>query len=222
MKYAFDTNIGKYRQTNEDSKTILQNQNGDLLSAIADGMGGHLGGYYASSRTITLLSKEFLKAPTFNKIHDLCEWIYNTVSIINEDLYNKSNQDASYKGMGTTLVMVIITEKYRVFANIGDSRLYKFENGELIKISEDQTFVGALLRSGYLTPEEAKNHPKMSMLLNALGTSYDLDIQIRDFDVKNKSTLLLCSDELYNMVHTDTIKEVLKVIFQWQICLKIT
>lgn len=208
MKYAFDTNIGNYRQTNEDSTTIIQNKNGDLMAVICDGMGGHLGGYYASSRAIDLIGVEFLKAPSFASLKDLYNWIYNTVERINSDIFNKSNADSSYKGMGTTLVLTIITKKYKVFANIGDSRLYKFEKGDLIQISEDQTLVGALIRSGYLSREEARNHPKMSMLLNALGTSPQLDIQISDYSISN-GFLLLCSDGLYNMVHPETIKEVL-------------
>ena len=71
MKYAHDTDIGRFRQTNEDATTSLINKNGDLLSLICDGMGGHLGGFYASSKSIELFEYEFKKAPVFNKVSEI-------------------------------------------------------------------------------------------------------------------------------------------------------
>lgn len=208
MKFAQKTDIGHLRQTNEDSTTALTNKNGDLMSLICDGMGGHLGGFYASSKSIELFESEFKKAPVFNKVREVYDWIYKTTELVNRELFNKSNTDSNYKGMGTTMVCCIITSKYKVYANIGDSRIYKLENKEFIQLSEDQTLVGALLKAGYLNRSEAASHPKRSMLLNALGTNPQLDIQINSFDMK-KGFLLLCSDGLYNMVSEEELESVL-------------
>ena len=208
MKFAQKTDIGHLRQTNEDSTTAIENKNGDVLSLICDGMGGHLGGFYASSKAIELFEAEFKSAPVFNKIRDIYDWIYQTTELVNRELFNKSNRDNNYKGMGTTMVCCVITEKHRVYANIGDSRIYKLENKEMVQLSEDQTLVGALLKAGYLSKEEAASHPKRSMLLNALGTNPQLDIQINSFELK-KGYLLLCSDGLYNMLSEEEIESVL-------------
>jgi len=208
MKYAQKTDIGHLRQTNEDSTTALVNKNGDLLSLICDGMGGHLGGFYASSKSIELFEAEFKKAPAFTKVREIYDWIYKTTENVNRELFNKSNQDNNYKGMGTTMVCCIISKNIKVYANIGDSRIYKFENKEFTQLSEDQTLVGALLKAGYLNKEEAKTHPKRSMLLNALGTNPQLDVQINSFEMK-KGYILLCSDGLYNMVSEEEIETVL-------------
>lgn len=208
MKFAQNTNIGHCRQTNEDSTTALVNKNGDLLSLICDGMGGHLGGFYASSKSIELFESEFKKAPVFEKVKDIYDWIYITTERVNRELFNKSNEDNNYKGMGTTMVCCIISKNMKVYANIGDSRIYKYENKELVQLSEDQTLVGALLKAGYLNKEEAATHPKRSMLLNALGTNPQLDIQINSFSMK-KGYLLLCSDGLYNMVDLEEIENIL-------------
>ena len=208
MKFAHNTDIGHCRQTNEDSTTSLINKNGDLLSLICDGMGGHLGGFYASSKAIELFESEFKKAPAFKKVREIYDWIYVTTERVNRELFNKSNDDTNYKGMGTTMVCCIISKNLKVYANIGDSRIYKYEGKEFTQLSQDQTLVGALLKAGYLTKEETRTHPKRSMLLNALGTNPQLDIQINSFDIK-KGYLLLCSDGLYNMISEEEMENVL-------------
>ena len=110
--------------------------------------------------------------------------------------------------MGTTLVMAIITEEYILFGNIGDSSGYVMKDNKLHKVTHDHTLVNLLLAAGELTQEEAKNHPKKNILMNALGINDPIEIDVFDCNM-DIDEILLCSDGLTTMLTDDTIVKVL-------------
>lgn len=208
MKSFYLTDTGKVRDHNEDSVIIVKNREGNYLLAVADGMGGHSCGEVASSITIQYLAHHFQE--DFYKMNkdQAVNWINNSVNEINSELYRYSDSHPESKGMGTTLVMCIVTKDYILMSNIGDSSGYVMKNKKLHKITYDHTLVNLLVQAGELTPEEALNHPKKNVLMKALGANDPIEADIFDCDMGIDS-IFLCCDGVTNMLENDKIEEVL-------------
>ena len=208
MKSFYLTDAGKVRDHNEDSVIIVKNSDGDYLMAIADGMGGHSAGEVASSIAISYLGKHF--NGTFKNMSkvDSVNWIRDCVNEINTLIFQYEKTHPESKGMGTTLVMTILTKEYLLFGNIGDSSGFVMKENKLHKVTYDHTLVNLLESPGELTKEEAKDHPKKNVLMKALGASTQVDVDIFDCDM-DIDEILLSSDGLTNMLDTEQIGKVL-------------
>lgn len=126
---------------------------------------------------------------------------------VNELIFSYANEHPESKGMGTTLVMAIVTKDYVLIGNIGDSSGFVVKDSALHKVTYDHTLVNLLLKAGELTPEEAKDHPKKNVLMKALGANNPIDIDIFDCDM-DISAILLCSDGLTSMLDKEQIEKV--------------
>ena len=208
MQTFYFTDPGKVRDHNEDSVTILNNENKDFVLAIADGMGGHKAGEIASSIAINQIKEEFYKLPSLGKKEEAIEWLREIVKEINRKIFEYAKEHPESKGLGTTLVIAIRTEDYILYGNIGDSGGYVIKNGLLHKVTKDHTYVGMLLNTGRLTEESAKNHPGKNLLTRALGANDPIEIDIFDIDTSVKG-LFLCSDGLTNMLTDEQIEKIL-------------
>lgn len=208
MKSFYLTDAGKVRDHNEDSVIIVKNENDEYLMAVADGMGGHSAGEVASSIAIGYLGKHFQESFLSLSKVDAVEWIRNSASEINSLIFHHEKTHPESKGMGTTLVLAIITEAYILFGNIGDSSGYVVKNDKLHKVTYDHTLVNLLVSAGELTKEEAKEHPKKNVLMKALGANDPIDVDVFDCDMEI-SEVLLCSDGLTNMLDNEQIEKVL-------------
>lgn len=208
MKSFYLTDAGKVRTHNEDSVIIVKNNDGDYLMAVADRMGGHSAGEVASSIAISYLGKSFNE--TFANMEKVkaVNWLRESVMDINELIFSYVKDHPESRGMGTTLVVAIVTKDYILFGNIGDSSGFVIKDSHLHKVTYDHTLVNLLLKAGELTPEEAKDHPKKNVLMKALGANDPIDIDIFDCDL-DISSILLCSDGLTNMLDNDQIEKVL-------------
>lgn len=208
MKSFYLTDTGKVRDHNEDSVIIVKNRNDEYLMAVADGMGGHSAGEVASSIAISYLGKNFNE--TFDGLDKVkaVNWLREAVVDINELIFNYVKDHPESRGMGTTLVVAIITKNYILFGNIGDSSGFVMKDEHLHKVTYDHTLVNLLLKAGELTEEEAKDHPKKNVLMKALGANDPIDIDIFDCDT-SVSSILLCSDGLTNMLEQEQIEKVL-------------
>ena len=209
MKSYYLTDSGKVRSHNEDSITIIKNANGELLMAVADGMGGHKAGEVASSIAITNLGKRFTSISSIGNKEDAINWIKDTVNEVNAHIFKYTKEHSESIGMGTTLVLSIITKDYILMGNIGDSSGFVLKNGVLHKVTEDHTLVNLLVKGGELTEEEALHHPKKNVLMKALGANEIVEIDIFDVDT-NLEAILLSSDGLTNMLNFEQIEDVLK------------
>ncbi len=208
MKSFYLTDAGKVRSHNEDSVIIVKNNEGAYLMAIADGMGGHSAGEVASSIAIGYLGKHFKE--TFlhlNKVNAV-NWIRDAVEEINTLIFQHEKTHPESKGMGTTLVMAVLTKDYLLFGNVGDSSGFVMKDNKLHKVTYDHTLVNLLVSAGELTKEEASVHPKKNVLMKALGASLDIDVDIFDCDLE-VSEVLLSSDGLTNMLDKEQIEKVL-------------
>ena len=208
MKSFYLTDTGKVRDHNEDSLIVLENNNHEYLLAVADGMGGHSAGEVASSIAIKHLSKMFNDNFLNLEKVQAVNWLRDTVIEINELIFDYADKHPESKGMGTTLVVALVTKDYVLFGNIGDSSGFVMKNDKLHKVTYDHTLVNLLLKAGELTPEEAKDHPKKNVLMKALGANNPIDIDIFDCDMDIDS-ILLCSDGLTTMLDNEQIEKVL-------------
>lgn len=208
MKYCYMTDTGKVREHNEDSVVITENLNKEILLTVADGMGGHNAGEVASSIAITHIGKRFRELSTVGNKEDAINWLRETVSEVNTLINNYTIDHPESSGMGTTLVLALVTNDFLLFGNIGDSSGYVIKNHKLQKITINHTLVNMLVKSGELTEEEAKNHPRKNVLMRALGSAKSVELDI--FDVETDvDGILLCSDGLTNMLDDDQISKVL-------------
>ena len=208
METFYLTDTGIVRDHNEDSVIIVENEDGSKLLAVADGMGGHKAGEVASSIAISYLSKRFSESFFKMSKASAVEWIKTCANEINGQIFKYTEENPESKGMGTTLVLSIITDDYILFGNIGDSSGFVMKDGKIHKVTKDHTLVNLLLAAGELTEEEAKNHPKKNILMNALGKNDPIEIDIFDCNME-VSDILLCSDGLTTMVGDDQIEKVL-------------
>lgn len=205
--FAFDTDIGRIRISNEDRAQVLTNFAGDVFLLICDGMGGQNKGDYASKMACDFLSESFKRkrksALFFTKI-----WLKRTLRAINSAIYDEASKNPIYEGMGTTCVAVYIQRDRMIIANIGDSRAYKFGYGRLERLTNDQTYVDYLYRTGKIKAEERETSPDRHVLMNALGIypSLSPDISVQPY---NGEAILLCSDGLYNNVSEAEIRAIL-------------
>lgn len=208
MDYFYLTDSGKVRSHNEDSVIVVKNASLEYLMAVADGMGGHRGGEIASSIAISHIGKRFMEMGSIGTKEDAIRWINEATKEANALIYKYTSVHEESVGMGTTLVLSIITKNFLLIGNIGDSSGYVYKNKQLHKITTDHTLVNLLVKSGELTLEEAKDHPRKNVLMRALGASVSVEVDI--FDVEpDVDGIMLCSDGLTNMLDDEQIAKVL-------------
>ena len=208
MEYFYITDPGKVRDHNEDSVTIVENENHEILLAVADGMGGHKGGEIASSIAITHLSDRFKEFSSVGSKEDAINFIKDTVSEANVLIYKYTDEHPESKGMGTTIVLALLTKEFLLFGNLGDSSGYVVKGGKIHKITTDHTLVNLLVKSGELTEEEAKDHPRKNVLMRALGANTTVEMDIFDVETDVEG-IFLCSDGMTNMLDDEQIAKVL-------------
>ena len=208
MKSFYLTDTGRVRSHNEDSVTIVKNASGEHLMIVADGMGGHRAGEIASSMVVTQIGTRFSNLSTIGSKMDAVKWLKENVDEVNASILKYGEEHTESMGLGTTVVMALLTKDFLIFVNIGDSSGYVLKNKVLHKITKEHTLVNFLVETGELTPEEAINHPKKNVLMKALGASEKQELDIFDVD-PNVDAILLVSDGLTNMLTMDQVEKVL-------------
>ncbi|WP_405374609.1 MULTISPECIES: Stp1/IreP family PP2C-type Ser/Thr phosphatase [unclassified Microbacterium] len=187
------SHTGKVRSNNQDSGF-----SGSNLFVVADGMGGHAGGDIASSIAVHQLKSLDHSYPTPAEAErELRETIVDAAHVLIDTVAEKPE----LAGMGTTVSAVLMVDDYAVIAHIGDSRVYLHREGILTQITTDHTFVQRLVDSGRITPEEARYHPRRSVLMRVLG-DMDTDPEVDAFIMQTQpgDRWLLCSDGLCGVV----------------------
>ncbi len=208
MKSFYLTDVGRVRSHNEDSVTILKNQGNEYLMVVADGMGGHRKGEVASSLVVTLLGTRFNNMSTLGTKSDAINWLKSILDEMNKMIidYGATHMDSA--GLGTTVVIALVTNDYLIIGNVGDSSGYVMKNNKLHKVTKPHTLVNLLVEAGDLTEEEARNHPKKNVLMKALGSSQNVELDIFNVEL-NIDGIFLCSDGLTNMLDDVQIAKVL-------------
>ena len=209
-RFFYRTDVGKVRLNNEDQATALTNASGNVLLVVCDGMGGQNKGDLASSLAVNTVVSSFKNRKGFLNSYFARLWVGRVIREANKSIYEQSQSNPAYQGMGTTITLLLIIKDVAILGHVGDSRCYFLKSHhDLVQMSEDQTYVGYLLRTGQITNEEALTHPKRHVLMNALGVYPSASIDIKVFPYLNEE-VLLCSDGLYNNVPVEDIAAIVK------------
>ncbi len=205
MKVYDETNIGR-RTTNQDKVAIANTRNGQLLAVVCDGMGGHNSGELASKIVCEYMMDCFKIMPGFVSSLEAKSWLEDTIKKANQLTKRQAQTSPMHLGMGTTIVVALVFQNKVYIGNIGDSRCYQIDE-TITQLTEDDTFVNELIKSGVISKEEAKFHPKRNVLMKAVGVQEDIDVLIQEYDLK-QGYLLLCSDGLYNAISENQIYDI--------------
>ena len=175
------------------------------LFVVADGMGGHLGGSVASSLAVKTLAANSPSTPSE---------LLAAVRHANQVVHHRSTAHPDLTGMGTTLCAIAVTQSgdSRVWClvNVGDSRVYRYQGGELTQLTVDHNFVAEMVRAGDLTPSQAAAHPRRNTLTRAVGVEPEVQIDDWILELTGNDRFLLCTDGLTNELDASEIAELLE------------
>ncbi len=207
MKTFSKTDIGMVRAVNQDYVFATEKPIGNLpnLLVVADGMGGHRAGDFASRFTVEVLKAEIYGSQEDGPRAVLCK----AIEAANQKLIEESKKDVKLEGMGTTLVAATVIEHTLYFANIGDSRLYLI-NDEIRQLSKDHSLVQEMVRLGGIDAEEAKHHPDKNIITRAIGAKDKVKIDFFEYRLKKGDIILMCTDGLSNMVEDEEIFRIVR------------
>ena len=210
MQFEVLTDVGRKRKVNEDSAAVYTLPEGTILAVIADGMGGHRAGDYASSTAIKVMGEQFLKLDStdFEDEQHWAEWLQETVNHVNRHLFNEASENEELKGMGTTLEAALIRDRSCLVSHTGDSRVYAINENGVRQITRDHSYVNVLLDNGEITEEEAEAHPQRNWIMKAIGSEKTIDPDLYSIELKDQSYLLLCTDGLSNKVDQNRMYEI--------------
>ena len=207
MKSYCITDVGQRRVTNQDFVFRSDEPVGNLpnLFIVADGMGGHRAGDYASHYTVETLVKDITEDREKNPI----KIIRKAIEEANEKVLEKSLSEEELAGMGTTVVVATVIGHYLYVANVGDSRLYLITD-KIRQITKDHSLVEEMVRIGEINREQARNHPDKNIITRAVGIRKDVRIDFFDMRLEKDDLILMCSDGLSNMLEDEEIERIIK------------
>ncbi len=197
--------LGLVRSSNEDSAFV----SGRLI-AVADGMGGHVGGEIASRVAIkTLQSLAPLLTDSTIDTDSTEDLLLNSLYTIDVEIGNYAHEAIEMRGMGTTLTTLLVRNDRIALLHVGDSRCYRLRANTLEQLSNDHTVIQELLSQGAITPAQAVDHPQRSILTQALMGDGEIAPLLQLFEAKENDRYLLCSDGLSGVLTTDEIKSLM-------------
>lgn len=205
------SDVGNVRRNNEDYLFGSKLKEDEYLFIVADGMGGHNAGEIASRKAVTAFVQRMEKGnlytdtPPEGVSMGIGSFFRRIMLEVNDILLEEGSRYVDRNGMGTTMSVLFIKGDRGYLAHVGDSRIYRYtpgpDNGNLEQLTEDHSFVGRLLKDGFISEEDARNHPKRNVLYQSIGVKKDLDVQVKeDFPILPGEKYLLCSDGLFGVV----------------------
>lgn len=206
MKSFEYTDKGKSRTENQDAYYSFKKEE-IYVYIVADGMGGHRKGEFASNLTVNIFKEEIEKNFEQIKTGELpvAKFIKDTVERANKDIYNISKKEIENGTIGTTIVILVVKDDKAYIGHIGDSRAYLIRERMIQKLTIDHSLVEALVKSGSITREEARVHPQRNIITKAVGTNEDIDIEIKSFELEKEDIILLSTDGLHGVLNEDYI-----------------
>lgn len=202
------TDIGRKRQLNQDYVFSSAKPMGNMpnLFIVADGMGGHNAGDYASKCTVETVVGEirnsFEKNPTII--------VKKAIETANSKIRELAAADENLLGLGTTLVVATVIGKYLQVANVGDSRLYLLGKHGIRQITRDHSLVEEMIRLGGLSREDARKHPDKNIITRAIGAKDEVEPEFFTEELEPGDIILMCSDGLSNMLEDKEIEKIVQ------------
>lgn len=201
------TDTGRKRKLNQDYVYTSEQPVGPLpnLFIVADGMGGHNAGDYASKVTVETMVREI----GVTAEHDTARVLDSAIEKANSIIRECASTQEDLAGMGTTVVAAVCEGKTLQIANVGDSRLYVVNDREIRQITRDHSLVAEMVRMGGLGREEARNHPDKNIITRAVGASDTVEPDFFTVMLSEEDIVLMCSDGLTNMLEDEEIRMIL-------------
>lgn len=215
------TSIGQVRENNEDNLHLWA-ASSYVLAVVADGMGGAAAGEEASRLAVEAVEAGLI-APTRTATPDsrysnldttpetlIANKLIQAIRIGNQNIVARAAIEPELRGMGTTVTLAFVRAHRAIVAHVGDSRAYlvEGETGGITQITDDHSFVEALVAAGHLTPDQAEDHPMRNVLYRALGQNPDVDVDVYEAYLRPGDRMVLCSDGLTRHVRSREIAEV--------------
>ena len=218
------TDVGQVREHNEDNFLVADltrkarefapgeahvlGKSGAVFG-VCDGMGGAAAGEVASRLAVDIIYDRLVEAKAPKGREDLARRLVRAVQDAGVRIFGEARADRSRRGMGTTCTIATLVDERLFLAQVGDSRAYVLRDGELTQVTRDQSLVNQLIEAGQLTEEEAETFEHNNIILQALGTSEVVQVDLTYVDLRAEDTLLICSDGLSGMVRSEDIRGVL-------------
>ena len=218
LEIVSHTDPGMVRSHNEDSVASIAEKG---LVVLADGMGGYNAGEVASGMATTVLTTELRQLLEEHAPHELdqqsgqkaaLKMLREQVAKANTSIYQASQSQPQYSGMGTTLVVALFYDNKMMVAHIGDSRLYRMRGDEFSQVTKDHSLLQEQIDAGMLTKEQAKHSSNKNLVTRALGIDPAVEAEIHEYDAKPGDIYLLCSDGLSDMVSDEDIGMTLQAL----------
>ena len=212
MNYTFHTKTdpGRARENNEDALAVDEVTQ---LCVLADGMGGYNAGEIASGMATAFIKSEMARwlseAGKHAKIKEIRRALEICVENANRSIFNASDSNPQYSGMGTTLVVGVFHGAHLILGHIGDSRCYRLRNGELIQITKDHSLLQEQIDAGLITQEQAASSSIKNLVTRALGVEDAVMLELNEHEVEAGDWYLMCSDGLSDMVDDAEIASIL-------------
>ncbi|MBQ7933294.1 MAG: Stp1/IreP family PP2C-type Ser/Thr phosphatase [Lachnospiraceae bacterium] len=209
MKAFSISDIGRKRQLNQDYVYVSETPVGKLpnLFIVADGMGGHNAGDYASKITVETILNEV----SFGEAENPEQLLNDAITRANELVVAVAARATDLAGMGTTVVAATCKDRVLEVANVGDSRLYVVhEEGGIEQITRDHSLVEEMVRLGGIARDDARNHPDKNIITRAVGGNATVEVDFFTVELLESDTVLMCSDGLTNMLEDEEIYSILK------------
>ena len=200
---AGTSHVGVVRRINQDAFGRYDDPDrGEILLAVADGLGGHRGGEVASAMAIALLGPLVRSGAEPPAIR-----LSRAIEEANRQIYEAARIDYTLEGMGTTLVCLLLScAGPSHVAHVGDSRLYRLRAGQFEPLTEDHSLVATLVREGVLRPDEARTDPRKNQILRALGVRKQVEIDVAPLEPRPGDAYLLCTDGLHGLIEDFEIR----------------
>lgn len=197
------TDVGMKRKINQDYLFTSEESVGGLpnLFIVADGMGGHKAGDYASRRTTEIIVEQIRQSGQTSPIRAIREAIEEA----NRHIFEEASGSDEYSGMGTTCVCATIVDDTLYVGNVGDSRLYLIDR-DITQITKDHSLVEEMVRVGQIDRVSARTHPSKNIITRAVGAAPGVNVDFFDVHLKKGDIILMCSDGLSNMVEDEDIR----------------
>ncbi|MBG9983800.1 Stp1/IreP family PP2C-type Ser/Thr phosphatase [Aerococcaceae bacterium DSM 111022] len=210
MKVTVNSNIGKRRSSNQDYADVFENQFGQSLFVLCDGVGGNKAGDVASEMTTQFLGERFQEIADALNTETTQEWLNQNIEAVNAYIFEESLKRPEWSGMSTTLVVTVVLEDQLWIGYVGDSRAYRFFQDELVQLTEDHSLVNILIQSGEITKQEGEVHPQRNVVTQSIGGTPDVSPDFLSVNKDEFDVLMLCSDGLTNMVSRDQLLDYFK------------
>ncbi len=201
MRVFSATHTGLVRSSNQDALSYGTYGDGSVWAVVCDGMGGANGGEVAGTTAVEIIGERLERdCNTGMKAHSVRKLLQSAVLSANIEIYDKAQRTIELAGMGTTVVIAIVSDGCVYTAHAGDSRAYKLSGGKPIQLTVDHSMVQEMVQLGQITEEQARNHPRKNVITRALGVYSTVELDFTESAFDSGDMLLLCSDGLTNYV----------------------